>query len=108
LEPLRKLPSRYKVFRASPRRRSLWALGFHHPETLHDWLKAASSLRARLPEMPDLVTDGLVIARWPRSRGSKPCCVEISDAPSCRWLQGRAKRSPPTLASSSRSPRREP
>jgi type I restriction enzyme R subunit len=32
---------------------------FHRPETLHEWLKADSSLRARLTGLPELITDGL-------------------------------------------------
>lgn len=45
--------------RADPERRSRYLFGFHRPETLLEWLKAGSSLRARLPAMPPLVEDGL-------------------------------------------------
>lgn len=45
--------------RADPVRRSRYLFGFHRPETLHEWLKGGSSLRARLTTMPPLVTDGL-------------------------------------------------
>ena len=45
--------------RMDPEQRSRRVFGFHRPETLHDWLKTGSSLRARLAHMPDLVTDGL-------------------------------------------------
>jgi type I restriction enzyme R subunit len=33
--------------------------GFHRPETLLGWLRAGTSLRARLTALPALVTDGL-------------------------------------------------
>lgn len=45
--------------RSDPEQRSRRVFGFHRPETLHVWLKTASSLRARLPKMPGLVTDRL-------------------------------------------------
>jgi len=45
--------------RADPEQRSRYLFGFHRPETLLEWLKAGSSLRARLPAMPPLVEDGL-------------------------------------------------
>ncbi|MGE0668399.1 MAG: DEAD/DEAH box helicase family protein [Sphingomonadales bacterium] len=45
--------------RADPDQRSRYLFGFHRPETLHEWLKSGSSLRARLKVMPPLVTDGL-------------------------------------------------
>ena len=45
--------------RLDPEQRSRRVFGFHRPETLHEWLKAGSSLRARLADMPDLVTEGL-------------------------------------------------
>ena len=45
--------------RLDPEQRSRRVFGFHRPETLHEWLKAGSSLRARMPGMPDLVIEGL-------------------------------------------------
>ena len=45
--------------RFDPLHRSRRVFAFHRPETLHAWLKADSSLRARLPHLPPLVTDGL-------------------------------------------------
>ncbi len=45
--------------RLDPEQRSRRVFGFHRPETLHEWLKASSSLRARLATMPDLITEGL-------------------------------------------------
>ncbi len=44
---------------ADAHRRSRRIFGFHRPETLHAWLKAGTSLRARLADMPPLVIDGL-------------------------------------------------
>jgi type I restriction enzyme R subunit len=41
----------------SPRSRRLFA--FHKPETLLEWLKSGSSVRARLTQMPPLDTQGL-------------------------------------------------
>lgn len=45
--------------RVDPLHRSRRVFSFHRPETLHEWLKSGSSLRARLADMPLLVTDGL-------------------------------------------------
>lgn len=45
--------------RADPVQRSRYTFGFHRPETLLDWLKDGSSLRARLTQLPSLITDGL-------------------------------------------------
>jgi type I restriction enzyme R subunit len=45
--------------RVDPEQRSRYVFNFHRPETLHEWLKAESSLRARLPHMPPLDTNGL-------------------------------------------------
>ncbi len=45
--------------RVDPEQRSRYVFSFHRPETLHEWLKADSSLRARLPHMPPLDTNGL-------------------------------------------------
>lgn len=45
--------------RADTTQRSRYLFGFHRPETLHEWLKSGSSLRARLATMPPLVTEGL-------------------------------------------------
>jgi len=45
--------------RLDPERRSRRVFGFHRPDTLLGWLKAASSLRARLAFLPPLVTAGL-------------------------------------------------
>ena len=45
--------------RLDPEQRSRRVFGFHRPETLHEWLKAGSSLRARLATLPDLITEGL-------------------------------------------------
>ena len=45
--------------RADPLHRSRRVFAFHRPDTLHEWLKAGSSLRARLADMPPLITDGL-------------------------------------------------
>ena len=44
---------------ADPDPRSRRVFAFHRPETLHAWLKAGPSLRARLAQMPLLVRDGL-------------------------------------------------
>lgn len=45
--------------RLDPLHRSRRVFAFHKPETLHEWLKAGSSLRHRLAAMPPLVADGL-------------------------------------------------
>lgn len=45
--------------RADPNQRSRYLFGFHRPETLLEWLKSGSSLRARLTAMPPLVEEGL-------------------------------------------------
>ena len=45
--------------RADPEQRSRYVLNVHRPETLLEWLKDGSSLRARLTAMPALVIDGL-------------------------------------------------
>jgi type I restriction enzyme R subunit len=45
--------------RLDPEQRSRRVFAFHRPETLHAWLKAAASLRARLQTMPALTRDGL-------------------------------------------------
>lgn len=45
--------------RADTAQRSRYLFGFHRPETLHEWLKSGSSLRARLTTLPPLVTEGL-------------------------------------------------
>ena len=45
--------------RVDPDQRSRPLFHFHRPGTLHAWLKAASSIRARLGQLPALVTDGL-------------------------------------------------
>lgn len=45
--------------RRDPDQRSRPLFHFHRPETLLDWLKADSSIRARLVNLPDLVTEGL-------------------------------------------------
>ncbi len=45
--------------RADPERRSRRVFSFHRPETLLGWLRAGTSLRARLSTLPALVTDGL-------------------------------------------------
>ncbi|WP_333884430.1 DEAD/DEAH box helicase family protein [Sphingobium yanoikuyae] len=45
--------------RLDPAQRSRYLFAFHRPETLHEWLKTASSLRARLTQLPALVTEGL-------------------------------------------------
>lgn len=45
--------------RVDPSQRSRYLFGFHRPDTLHEWLKSGSSLRARLTGLPPLVTDGL-------------------------------------------------
>lgn len=45
--------------RVDPAQRSRYLFGFHRPETLHDWLKSGSSLRARLANLPPLVKEGL-------------------------------------------------
>ncbi len=45
--------------RVDPERRSRRVFGFHRPDSLHGWLKSASSLRARLATLPSLVTAGL-------------------------------------------------
>ena len=42
-----------------PLHRSRRVFAFHRPETLHEWLKAGSSLRARLVDMPPLITTNL-------------------------------------------------
>ncbi len=45
--------------RVDPLHRSRRVFAFHRPETLHEWLKSGSSFRARLTNMPPLVTDDL-------------------------------------------------
>lgn len=45
--------------RLDPDQRSRQVFAFHRPETLLAWLKAESSIRARLAGMPPLVTAGL-------------------------------------------------
>jgi type I restriction enzyme R subunit len=45
--------------RADPEQRSRYVFSFHRPETLLEWLKDGSSLRARLTGLPPLITDGL-------------------------------------------------
>lgn len=45
--------------RADPLHRSRRVFAFHKPETLHEWLRGGSSLRARLAELPPLIEDGL-------------------------------------------------
>jgi len=45
--------------RVDPLHRSRRVFAFHRPETLHEWLKVGSSLRARLVEMPPLISAGL-------------------------------------------------
>lgn len=50
-----------------PRSRRLFA--FHRPETLLDWLRQPSTLRARLRQLPPLETKGLRDA--PRSTGKQ-------------------------------------
>lgn len=45
--------------RADPIQRSRYVFGFHRPEALVGWLKDGSSLRARLVQLPSLVTEGL-------------------------------------------------
>jgi type I restriction enzyme R subunit len=45
--------------RSDPLHRSRRVFAFHQPKTLYEWLKAGSSLRARLADMPPLISDGL-------------------------------------------------
>lgn len=45
--------------RIDPQQRSRRVFAFHRPETLHEWLKTASSLRTRLAALPPLPEDGL-------------------------------------------------
>ena len=45
--------------RRDPDQRSRPLFHFHRPETLHEWLKADSSIRARLVDLPELIADGL-------------------------------------------------
>jgi type I restriction enzyme R subunit len=45
--------------RVDPDQRSRYVFGFHRPETLLEWLKSGSSLRARLQRLPALDTTGL-------------------------------------------------
>ncbi|QYE37231.1 DEAD/DEAH box helicase family protein (plasmid) [Polymorphobacter sp. PAMC 29334] len=45
--------------RVDPQQRSRRMFGFHRPETLHEWLKSSSSLRARLANLPPLIAEGL-------------------------------------------------
>jgi type I restriction enzyme, R subunit len=49
------------IFRdlADPEPRSRRVFTFHRPETLRFWLSQAATLRARLRQMPPLVTEGL-------------------------------------------------
>ncbi len=42
-----------------PEPRSRRVFAFHKPETLHEWLSQENTLRARLRNMPPLITDGL-------------------------------------------------
>jgi len=48
-----------------PNSRSRRVFAFHKPETLHEWFSQKDTLRARLKEMPPLITEGLrpVISR---------------------------------------------
>jgi len=45
--------------RVDPQHRSRRVFAFHRPETLHEWLKAGSSVRARMVDIPPLITDDL-------------------------------------------------
>ncbi|WP_426290384.1 DEAD/DEAH box helicase family protein [Sphingomonas sp. TWP1-3-1] len=45
--------------RVDPLHRSRRVFAFHRPETVYEWLKAGSSLRARLVDMPPLISAGL-------------------------------------------------
>src|SRR6185437_8527572 len=45
--------------RADPEQRSRYVFAFHKPETLLEWLKEGTSLRARLNHLPPLMTEGL-------------------------------------------------
>ena len=45
--------------RADPEQRSRYVFGFHRPDTLHGWLEAGTSFRARLQTLPELITEGL-------------------------------------------------
>jgi type I restriction enzyme, R subunit len=45
--------------RLDPLHRSRRTFSFHRPDTLQDWLKSGSSLRARLSDMPPLIIEGL-------------------------------------------------
>ena len=45
--------------RIDPEQRSRYLFSFHRPETLHEWLKDGSSLRARLQDLPPLDSTGL-------------------------------------------------
>jgi hypothetical protein len=45
--------------RADPEQRSRYVFAFHKPETLLEWLKEGTSLRARLNQLPPLVKEGL-------------------------------------------------
>jgi type I restriction enzyme R subunit len=42
-----------------PKPRSRPVFSFHQPETLREWMKEEKSLRSRLQELPDLITEGL-------------------------------------------------
>ncbi|MEI6640391.1 MAG: DEAD/DEAH box helicase family protein [Novosphingobium sp.] len=45
--------------RVDTAQRSRYLFAFHRPKTLHEWLKAGSSLRTRLASLPPLITEGL-------------------------------------------------
>ena len=66
--------------RADPEQRSRYVFGFHRPETLWEWLKAGSSLRARLPHMPPLDETGL-----------RDCQVEAIEALEASLGAGKAR-----------------
>ena len=42
-----------------PDYRSRRVFAFHRPETLHEWISQPDTLRARLQQLPPLITEGL-------------------------------------------------
>ncbi|HMO94892.1 MAG TPA: DEAD/DEAH box helicase family protein, partial [Tepidiformaceae bacterium] len=66
--------------RADPDQRSRYVFSFHRPETLLEWLKAGSTLRARLPHMPALDETGL-----------RDCQVEAITALEASLAAGKAR-----------------
>lgn len=66
--------------RVDPVAQSRAVFSFHRPETLHEWLKASSSLRLRLQGLPELNPDGLRL-----------CQIDAIKGPEQALKQGKAR-----------------